>query len=282
MLNVAQRWRLVVLLLLGLNSYWLAYSTMSMTDTFSIFLLIGWLYFIEKFFASQNKWNLVVASFLALANVSARYEAWVFLSISGLFLLFRSSSKVINFDAIRDKVSRSFSFIAPSTIFIIGWLIYCYVGKGDPLFFSHDPSKFLWSSSLYFHDLVSSASRLISCLLLTCGLLWIFPFYEFFKGNYRALFMQFSYAIFVYLAFTLFQLWSGVNAGFVRYWLPLLPISAIAFGVTINTLKTRWARIICLIVIFIATVYFFIGMQEIVTSHYAYNQTFGSDEIRLR
>jgi hypothetical protein len=227
-LGVGVLWRIVGVLSVGLNAYWFAYSSMSMTDTFSILLLVGWLYFLDKYLKSGKNKNLALAAVLAFGNVATRYEAWIFMAASTLFL-FAWSNRPLGFVAgLKKKMVSCTVFAVPSAAFIGFWLLYCFVGTGDPLYFTHDPTKFLWGNSLYYHSLGGTIQELLGNLLLVSGVLWIFPFAQAWKGKSRGLFLQFSLLISVYLPFMALQLYSGVNAGFVRYWLPILPLSVTA------------------------------------------------------
>jgi hypothetical protein len=275
--KVSQHWRIVSILLVGLNGYWLAYSTMSMTDTFSVFLLVGWFYLTERYTTSRKTTHLIFASLFALMSVATRYEAWVFVAISGV-LLFFTKSKSANFWNLKRRLSNAALFLFPSSLFVCSWLLYCFIGKGDFLYFSHDPTKFLWSSSLYFHNIELAAQRLFTCLFLTCGLFWLIPFYELFVNKDRDLFLKICIFTMVYLLFTLYQLWSGVNAGFARYWLPLLPFSAIGFGISNNSKKTWHSWVACSLLIGLAVACSIFALKQIAYDHQIYIQTFGSIE----
>ena len=131
-LEVSLFWRVTSILLIGLNAYWLAYSTQSMTDTLSIFLLLGWLYFLEMYLQHSQTKHLVIAAFLALGNVMTRYEAWIFMAFSSIFLIIRSNriSEVI--EKLKKNLIPFAVFVLPSIIFIGFWLTYEFLGKGDP------------------------------------------------------------------------------------------------------------------------------------------------------
>ncbi len=281
-LNVSLTWRVISVLLIGLNGYWIAYSTMSMTDTFSISLLIGWLYLLYLYMKNPKPKYLIVASILALVNVSTRYEAWVFMALSTLFLLLARSNKIQEkTKTLRRNLRTAAAFAIPSLVFIGLWLLYCFMGNGDPLYFTHEQTKFLWTNSPFYHNLGQAFPELFNNLLLVSGFLWLFPFLQAWKGNHRRLFASFSLLMFVYLLFLIVQLFNGTNAGFVRYWLPLLPLSSIAFGVTASRTKNKWLMLFCVAIIVVTVLFSIVGFQQVLAGHQDYLNTFGADENRL-
>lgn len=280
-LGVNSLFRVISVLAIGLNAYWLAYSTMSMTDIFTISLLVAWLYLIDKFLKNHENKYLAVASVFVLMSVSTRYEAWLFMAISTFFIFVLSNRNFALCTRLKKNIVSCLFFAVPSMVFISFWFIYCYLGTGDPLYFTHDPNKFLWGNSLFFHNIGSSLQELATNLFLVTGVMWIFPFIQVLKGQNKPLFTHFSLLMLFYLIFLVYQLYQGVNAGFVRYWLPFLPLSAIAFGVTSNRYKSKWLILFYVLVLVVSVVSSVIGMNQILADHASYIETFGSDESRL-
>ena len=102
---------------------------------------------------------------------------------------------------------------------------------------------------------------------------------EAYRGSHRALFTRFSILMFVYMLFLAFELFIGSNNGAVRYWLSLLPLSAIGFGVYADHTRNRWLLLICIVVTVLFTV---VGFQQISLSHAEYLRIYGADEEILR
>lgn len=280
-IGVSPLFRVISVLLIGLNAYWFAYSTMSMTDIFSISLLVGWFYLIDKFLKQHQNKYLAIASVLALMGVSTRFEAWIFMSISTLFIFLWANRNADLFIRIKKNIISCLIFSVPAVVFIGFWFLYCYLGKGDPLYFTHDPTKFLWGSSLFYNNISLSLQELVKNLLLVSGIMWIFPFIQVWRGKNKPLFTHFSLLMVLYLVFLVFQLYQGVNAGFVRYWLPFLPLSSIAFGVTASENKSKWFIIFYVIVLASSIAFSVIGINQILSDHSSYIETFGTDEGRL-
>jgi hypothetical protein len=255
---------------------------MSMTDTFSIGLLIGWLYLLYLYLKDPKPKYLMAASILALINVSTRYEAWVFMALSTLILLLARSNKVQEkTQNVLRQLRASVVFAVPSLVFIGLWFLYCFLGNGDPLFFTHEQTKFLWTNSPFYHNLGQAFPELFNNLFLVSGFLWLFPFLEAWKGKHRALFSGFSLMMSVYLLFLIVQLFNGTNAGFVRYWLPLLPLASIAFGVTASRTKNKWLMLFCVVIIVVTVLFSILGLQQVIAGHQEYLSIFGADENRL-
>ena len=279
-LNVEFSWRVVTVLLIGLNGYWLSYSCQSMTDVFSVSLLTGWLYFLELYLKHSQMKHLFLASTLALMNVMTRYEAWLFMAISTVFLLVRSKRVLAIPRNLKRNLVSCTIFALPSIAFISFWLAYNFLGKQDPLYFIHILTEFSWSgfNVPYYHDLGKVMLILFGNLLFASGLLWLFPFLEAYKGSYRALFSRFSVLMSTYLLLLIPQLYIGANTGHVRHWLFLFPLSSIGFAAHASHTKNKWLTLFCVMITILFSI---VGLQQNISMHLEYLKTFGADEQNL-
>ena len=263
-------------MLIGLNGYWLSYSSQSMTDTMSVSLLIGTLYFLNLYLEHSERKHLAFASILALANVMTRYEGWFFMAICTVLIFARSRRVLQTAKNFLCAIFPCAIFALPSLGFIGFWLFYQFLGKGDPLYFVHILTELLWAgqSHLFYHDLGKCVQVLFSNLLLSNGLLWLFPFLEAYAGCHRALFTRFSLLMSAYLLFEIPQLYSGAGGGWVRFYLYLLPLASIGFGVFASHTKNRWLVFLCVMI----TVFFsIVGLQQNIFAHSKYLHTYGAD-----
>jgi hypothetical protein len=238
----------------------IAYSGQSMTDVLSVLLFFAGVLSLLEYVGTPRSFGLFMLVGFSCLNMLLRYEGWIFSAVMILFLLYLCVS---------EKSSR---FLLPAAILgivssavIASWLYLNLVGSGslfgfnDWILDNNGHQTFLW-----LQNLPQSFAQELVALTFATGVLWISLFYACvpWKENWQKLFLLMSA---VYMISFGYSLYTGLNSGWPRQMLYLLPLGAVSLASP--KFSTRISYLILAICIIIGAVAF--AQNAILASHYA-------------
>jgi hypothetical protein len=128
--DTAAAWCATALFVLNPNALYL--QSIPMSEAVFFATLMGVLFFTARYHDTESRWDLAGAALMCLAATLTRYEAWLFVPFTAVFVLVSAS---------RQRVLQTLAFSVVASLGVAWWLFYNWWLHGNALDFYNGPNS---------------------------------------------------------------------------------------------------------------------------------------------